>query len=184
MAQLLPFSDLSLEKLYIYLKFLSKVLPTINNPLPFNVLEDVDMSSYKIDTRDEGSSIILGEGEGTLKPLSPTDSGYKPEEQTRLSQILKSLNEQFGTNFTEEDTLFVSQMTINMLANDDLMNKVHNNPKENVAAIFDKFFMEELVNIYQNNESFYNKINKNEGLKERLRQDLLDLVYKEEGECI
>lgn len=184
MAQLLPFSDLSLEKLYIYLKFLSKVLPTINNPLPFNVLEDVDMSSYKIDTRDEGSSIILGEGEGTLKPLSPTDSGYKLEEQTRLSQILKSLNEQFGTDFTEEDTLFVSQMTTNMLANDDLMNKVHNNPKENVAAIFDKFFMEELVNIYQNNESFYNKINKNEGLKERLRQDLLDLVYKEEGECI
>ena len=43
MSQLLPFSDLRLEKLFIYLKFLSKKLPTINEPLPYNVLEDVDM---------------------------------------------------------------------------------------------------------------------------------------------
>ena len=181
MAQLLPFSDLSLEKLYIYLKFLTKVLPTINNPLPFNVLEDVDMDSYKIDTRDEGGSIDLGGGGGVLKPMSPTDPGYKPEEQTRLSQILESLNEQFGTEFTEEDTLFISQMTSNMISNDDLMNKVHNNPKENVSAIFDKFFNRELVNIFQSNEIFYNKINNNEELRERLREDLLDFVYREEA---
>ena len=181
MSQLLPFSDLSLEKLYIYLKFLTKVLPTTNNPLPFNVLEDVDMDSYKIDTRDEGGSIVLGGGEGILKPMSPTDPGYKPEEQTRLSQILESLNEQFGTEFTEEDTLFISQMTSNMISNDDLMNKVHNNPKENVSAIFDKFFNRELVNIFQSNEIFYNKINNNEELRERLREDLLDFVYREKA---
>lgn len=184
MAQLLPFSDLSLEKLYIYLKFLSKVLPTINEPLPFNVLEDVDMDSYKIDTHDEGASIILGEGEGTLKPMSPSDPGYRPEEQTRLSQILEALNEAFSTDFTDADRLLVSQITGNMLSDDDLMNKVRNNPKENVAAIFDKFFDKELVNIFNSNESFYNKINTNEQLRDRLKRDLLDLVYEEQGEQV
>ena len=184
MAQLLPFSDLSLEKLYIYLKFLSKVLPTINEPLPFNVLEDVDMDSYKIDTHDEGASIILGEGEGTLKPMSPSDPGYRPEEQTRLSQILEALNEAFSTDFTDTDRLLVSQITGNMLSDEDLMNKVRNNPKENVAAIFDKFFDKELVNIFNSNESFYNKINTNEQLRDRLKRDLLDLVYEEQGEQV
>lgn len=184
MAQLLPFSDLSLEKLYIYLKFLSKVLPTINKPLPFNVLEDVDMDSYKIDTHDEGASIILGEGEGTLKPMSPSDPGYRPEEQTRLSQILEALNEAFSTDFTDADRLLVSQITGNMLSDEDLMNKVRNNPKENVAAIFDKFFDKELVNIFNSNESFYNKINTNEQLRDRLKRDLLDLVYEEQGEQV
>lgn len=184
MAQLLPFSDLSLEKLYIYLKFLSKVLPTINEPLPFNVLEDVDMDSYKIDTHDEGASIILGEGEGTLKPMSPSDPGYRPEEQTRLSQILEALNEAFSTDFTDADRLLVSQITGNMLSDEDLMNKVRNNPKENVAAIFDKFFDKELVNIFNSNESFYNKINTNEQLRDRLKRDLLDLVYEEQGEQV
>ena len=182
MAQLLPFSDLSLEKLYIYLKFLSKVLPTINNPLPFNVLEDVDMDSYKIDTRDEGESIILGEGEGTLKPMSPSDPGYRPEEQTRLSQIIESLNEAFATEFTDSDRLLVSQITGNMLSDDELMNKVRNNPKESVAAIFDKFFNKELVNIFNSNKSFYDKIINNDQLRERLKHDLLDLVYEEQGE--
>lgn len=182
MAQLLPFSDLSLEKLYIYLKFLSKVLPTINNPLPFNVLEDVDMDSYKIDTRSEGESIILGEDEGMLKPMSPSDPGYRPEEQTKLSQILEALNEAFATDFTDADRLMVSQITGNMLSNDDLMNKVRNNPKENVAAIFDKFFNKELVNIFNSNKSFYDKIITNDQLRERLEEDLLDLLYEEEGE--
>lgn len=184
MTQLLPFSDLSLEKLYIYLKFLSKVLPTINEPLPFNVLEDVDMDSYKIDTHDEGASIILGEGEGTLKPMSPSDPGYRPEEQTRLSQILEALNEAFSTDFTDADRLLVSQITGNMLSDENLMNKVRNNPKENVAAIFDKFFDKELVNIFNSNESFYNKINTNEQLRDRLKRDLLDLVYEEQGEQV
>lgn len=181
MAQLLPFSDLSLEKLYIYLKFLSKVLPTINNPLPFNVLEDVDMDSYKIDTSDKGESIILGEGEGRLKPISPSDSGYRPEEQTKLSQILEALNEAFATDFEDTDRLMISQITGNMLSDDDLMNKVRNNPKENVAAIFDKFFNKELVNIFNSNKSFYDKISANDQLRERLEQDLLDFLYEEQG---
>ena len=64
------------------------------------------------------------------------------------------------------------------------MDKVKNNPKENVEAIFDKFFDKELVNIFLSNESFYNKITQNDELKERLKHDLLDFVYEEHGESI
>ncbi len=184
MAQLLPFSDLSLEKLYLYLKFLSKVLPTINNPLPFNVLEDVDMDSYKIDTRAEEESITLGEGEGTLKPMSPSDPGYRPEERLKLSEILEALNQAFGTDFTDADRLLVSQITGNMLSDEELMNKVRNNPRENVEAIFDKFFNRELVHIFESNQSFYTKIISNEELSDKLKQDLLDFIYEEQGEAV
>ena len=54
MAQLLPFSDLSLEKLYIYIKFLNRLLPGQVPDIIQGLLDDVDMDSYKIDTRDEG----------------------------------------------------------------------------------------------------------------------------------
>ena len=64
------------------------------------------------------------------------------------------------------------------------MNKVRNNPKENVAAIFDKFFNKELVNIFNSNKSFYDKIITNDSLRERLKQDLLDFVYEEQGEQV
>ena len=142
------------------------------------------MDSYKIDTRNEEVSIVLSEGEGTLKPLSPSDPGYKPEEQTKLSQILQNLNDAFATDFTDDDRLLVTQITRTMMDDEDLMNKVKNNPKENVSAIFGKFFNKALLHIYENNERFYNKINDNEQLKEQLKHDLLDYVYEEQGEQI
>ena len=60
LSQLIPFTDVELEKIYIFNKFLNKKLPTINNPLPFSVLEDVDIDSYKIIDKGE-TSISLEE---------------------------------------------------------------------------------------------------------------------------
>ena len=181
MSQLLPFSDLSLEKLYIYLKFLSKKLPTLNNPLPFNVLEDVDMDSYKIDTRDEGSSITLDSGNGELNPMVGTDPSFKPEEKTKLSEIIETLNEAFATDFTDADKLLVSQITEDVLSDAEFILKVKNNPRENVEPVFNRLFEDELVRIFNSNKNFYNKINANEQLKERLKNDLLDFVYEKEA---
>lgn len=185
MAQLLPFSDLNLEKLYIYIKFLNRLLPGQVPDILYGLLEDVDMDSYKIDTRDEGGSIPLDDGNGEL----PGNTGgipsvFNDKEKTKLSQIIETLNEAFATDFGEEDKLYVTQMANNMMADEDLMNKVKNNPKENVAAIFDKVFNKELVNIFLSNESFYNKISNNEQLRERLKEDLLDYVYEEQGERV
>jgi len=113
--------------------------------------------------------------------MSPTDPGYRPEEQAKLSQILEALNEAFGTDFTDADRLLVSQITGNMLSDDELMSKVKNNPRENVEAIFDKFFNRELVQIFNSNENFYNKISTNEELRDQLKKDLLDFVYSKQA---
>ena len=186
MAQLLPFSDLALEKLYIYIKFLNRLLPGQVPPTVQGLLEDVDMDSYKIDTRDEGGAIPLSDNESELKAMGDGNGPgtFNLKEKTRLSQIIETLNEAFATDFGEEDKLYVTQMVNNMMANEDFINKVKHNPQENVAAIFDKIFNKELVNIFMSNESFYNKISNNEQLRERLKQDLLDYVYEEQGEQV
>lgn len=180
MAQLLPFSDLSLEKLSFYLKFLSKLLPTINQPLPFSILEDVNMDSYKIDTTDKGASITLGENDSILKALSPMDQSYKPEKDTKLSQIIATFNEENGTDFDDSDKN-IHQIGNNLKSDKDLINKVHNNPKENVAPILTKKLDEELVNIYESdNESdkkFYNE-NANDKSKNNLTQIFLNYLYE------
>ena len=183
MTQLLPFSDLSLEKLYIYVKIFNRIISEPGPGLPPDILGKVDMDSYKIDDRDEGGSIILGDGEGELDPpVSTPPRPFPPHEKVKLSEIIEALNEAFATDFGEEDKLYLTQIANNMLADDELMNKVKHNPKENVAAIFDKIFDKELVNIFMSNEKFYNKINSNEQLRERLKEDLLDYVYEEQGE--
>ncbi|MCL2115040.1 MAG: type I restriction endonuclease [Methanobrevibacter sp.] len=177
LSQLMPFTDVNLEKLFIFNKYLNKKLPTINNPLPFNVLEDVDMDSYKVTEKGETSISLTSEGE--LSPISDHVSKYKPEEKAKLSKIIKKLNDAFGTDFTDENKVFLKQVKDNMLANEELSNKIANNSKENVEAIFDKYFDKEMLFLLQNNLDFFKKIEANEKLKEKLRKELLDLVYEE-----
>ena len=179
LSQLLPFSDVELEKLYIYNKFLNKKLPLKNTQLPKYILEDVDMDSYKVDTSDEGGSIILSDGLGELNPTSGTDYVPTPEELEALSEIIKDLNERFATDFTEEDKVPLQHLKDSLINNEELSQRVQNNPKEAVAEVFDDYFDEELNDLFKFVD-FYRKVNDNDELKGRLKDQLLNLIYKEQ----
>ena len=177
LSQLIPFSDANLEKLYIFNKFLNKKLPTINDPLPFNVLEDVDIDSYKI--VDKGEKEIKLQAEGVLNPISAGVGEYAPDVNIKLSRILKDLNDAFGTDFTDDDKVFIGRVKDNMLQNKELLNKMKHNSKENVKAVFDKYFNQEMTNLLNSNTNFYKRVVDNEKLRERLKEDIFDLLYLE-----
>ncbi len=173
----MPFSDVNLEKIFLFNKFLSKKLPTINNPLPFNVLEDVDMDSYKIVNKGEKEIKLKSEGE--LKPISAGVGEFAPDINTKLSKILQALNDAFGTDFTEDDKVFLGRVKDHLLENKELLNKMEHNSKENVKAVFDKYFNQEMTGLLNSNMKFYKRLVDNEKLKSKLKSALFDLVYYE-----
>ncbi len=177
LSQLIPFSDISLEKLYIFWKFLLKKLPTINEPLPFWILEDADIDSYKIVNKWE-KSIVL-ETEWELKSMSSWWWWFIIMKEEELSVIIKSLNDTFWTEFSDEDRVFVGRMMNNLQKNEDLKNKIKNNSKENVLAVFDWYFDDVMVEILNNNTWFYKKIVDNEKIKSRLKENLFHMIYNE-----
>jgi len=177
LSQLIPFTDVDLEKIYIFNKFLNKKLPTINNPLPFAVLEDVDMDSYKIVDKGEKSIGLVGEGE--LKPISGGVGGYPPDEKSRLSKIIEEMNDAFGTDFTDDDKVFLERVKDNLLENEELLNKMEHNSKENVKAVFDKYFNEEMTGLLKSNMNFYKRVVDNEKLRNKLKTALFNLLYDE-----
>jgi type I restriction enzyme R subunit len=177
LSQLIPFSDLNLEKLYIFNKFLIKKLPTINNPIPYTVLQDVDLESYKIVSK--GKREIKLTAKGGLEPISAQVSKIAENSKQKLSKIIKDLNAAFGTNFTEEDRVFLGRIKDNLLDNEDLQNKIEHNPKENVRIIFDRYFSEEMTKLLNNNMNFYKRIIDDEKLRKRLKSDLFEIVYSE-----
>ena len=179
LSQLLPFSDVELEKLYIYNKFLNKKIPLKNTQLPKYVLDDVDMDSYKIDVTDEGGSISLSDGLGQLDPTSGIDKVPSPNELEALSKILEDLNERFSTDFTEEDKVPLQHLRDKLFNNEDLSKKVQNNPKSSVEEVFDNYFDDELNELFNSYVEFYKKVNDNDSLKGRLKDQLLNLIYKE-----
>ncbi len=179
LSQLMPFSDVKLEKLYIFNKFLNKKLPTINNPLPFNVLEDVDMDSYKIENKGERQISLTGDGE--LHSISDGAANYTEDVKEKLSIILKELNDAFSTDFTDDDKVFLERVRNNLLSNMELVEKMEHNSKENVEAVFDKYFNKEMTGLLNSNMALFKRVNDNDELRDKLRYALFDLIYEDFG---
>lgn len=178
LSQLIPFSDVNLEKLFICNKYLIKKLPSLNDPLPFSALEDVDIDRYTIKKKGK-KEIKLQSEEGELKPISENVSEYQTDINAKLSKIIKDLNDAFGTDFTDNDKVFLGRVKDNMIKNKELLKKMERNPKENVKAVFDKFFDDELTGLLDNNMNFYKKIIDNDDLKKKIKASLFELIYSE-----
>ncbi len=177
LSQLIPFSDIELEKLYIFNKFLMKKLPAINNPLPYAVMEDVDMDSYKI--TDKGLAQINLSSDGGLKPISSTAGKYNEESSKKLSLIVKELNDTYGTKFSKDDKVFLNRVKDNLLSNRELMERMENNSKENVKAIFERFVDGEIAKLLGSDMELYKRIVDNEKLRKRFESALFELIYEE-----
>jgi type I restriction enzyme R subunit len=117
-----------------------------------------------------------------LDSMSSGWGWYIEKNEAELSVIIKSLNDTFWTDFTDEDKVFVSRMINNLRWNEDLVNKIKNNSKENVLAVFDKYFDTVMVEILDNNMWFYKKIVDNDKLKKTLKDNLFRVIYNENRE--
>jgi len=132
MSQIMPWSDPALEMLYSYGRFLLPHLPLDRETERVKVGDEVGLQYYRLQRISTGE-IVLREGdpEGVK---SPTDvgTGKTKEEKAPLSEIIKVLNDRFGTNFSEEDRFFFEQIREKATANEQVVKLRRANP-------FDKF---------------------------------------------
>ena len=175
LSQLIPFTDINLEKLFIFNKFLYKKLPTINDPLPYQILQDVQLDFYKATNKDKKRIVLTSDGK--IPPISDEAGEYHENGTEKLSKIIKDLNDAFGTNFTDADKVFLYSVKFNLLRNDDLMEKIKNNSKQKVKAVFGRYFEKEMGELLNSNIGFYKKIVDNEKLRNELRSALFELIY-------
>ena len=104
LSSIMPYSNAEWEKLSILLHLLTPKLPAPKKEdLATGILEAIDMASYRVEKK-AALKIALADTDAEIEPV-PTDAGgHKPEpELDRLSNILKSFNEAFGTLFTDVD---------------------------------------------------------------------------------
>ena len=68
LAQVLPFADADLEKLYVFARHLRRLLPPDRSELPREVQQNIDMESYRIQKTGSGK-IALERKPGVLEPV-------------------------------------------------------------------------------------------------------------------
>ena len=133
MSQIIPYGDEELEKVHAFGRMLFPYLH-LDRDTSSVILDDDVALQYHRQMMTYSGAINIGEGE-EVYVKSPTDvgTGTAEDEQAPLSSIIEVLNERFGTDFTEEERLFLQQLRETGIRNDDIRQTAEANPQ------FDKF---------------------------------------------
>jgi type I restriction enzyme R subunit len=104
LASIMPYTNKDWERLSIFLNLLVPKLPAPKEQdLSKGILEAIDMDSYRIEKKAV-MKLALEDRDSEIAPI-PTDihGGRSEPKLDKLSNIIKSFNESFGTLFTDAD---------------------------------------------------------------------------------
>ncbi|MFL0101524.1 type I restriction endonuclease subunit R [Tenacibaculum maritimum] len=159
LSQIITFTDVELEKVYVFLTALIKKLPYAKTSLPLDVVNDVELDSYKIQHKYT-TQLKLESADGEQEGMKPSGaSGAKDEEFDFLTKIIKVLNETYGIELTDEDKVEFKRMKENIYSNAELMSFFNKgNSKDNIKDKFSEEVDSELLNFIDKKLDFYNKM--------------------------
>lgn len=178
LSQIVPFENPYLERLYILLNHLQNKLGG-DTPIDLakGILDNIDMDSYRLQL-EATTRVVLEQGDA-LKPI-PTEmrGGTSAPEMDRLSNILQTFNERYGTHFEDADK--VRQMAEN-IANDvarnqELITSLKYSDEQNARITSDKIVGEELLKYITTNFDLYKLYSDNKEFKEDFSAMMFNVV--------
>jgi type I restriction enzyme R subunit len=174
LAQILTFQDADLEKLYVFARYLRRLLPPDPIELPKEVQQNIDMESYRIQ-QTGAMKITLERGKGELVPQeTKATNGATLEEVEVLSRIIAELNERFGLNLGPEHRVTLGQMMERLDDDPALDAAARVNTRENVRLTFDQKVEHVIQEIVDSNFELYKRITDDRPFGEALKNYLFD----------
>jgi type I restriction enzyme R subunit len=178
LSQVMPFTDVDLEKYYSYGKLLFSKLPKRGPGEKVQLYDDVMLEYYRLQKIKEGSIELEPSGGEELQP--PRGTGKRVEKETRapLSEIIRIINERFGTDWTEADKLFLDQLEEDLVSDEQLQLQAHSNTLDNYRYGFNDVFLDKLIARMEQNQDIFAKIMNNSNLATAVKEYLSKRVYK------
>jgi type I restriction enzyme R subunit len=178
LAQIIPFQDTDLEKLYTFLRFLSAKLPKRGTGPEYDFDDEVRLEYYRLRKIGEGA-ISLKDGEA--RPLDgPLDVGTHVVQETpiELSRLIDLLNARFGTDFTEADQLYFDQIREAAVASSDLKQAAEANPLDKFQILFRNILQSLVIDRMEQNEELTAKVLNDESFQKLVARWLGEEVYR------
>lgn len=178
LSQIVPFENPYLERLYIFLNHLQNKLGG-ETPIDLaqGILDNIDMDSYRLQL-ESTTNMVMEQGED-LKPM-PTEmrGGNGDAEIDRLSNILQTFNDRYGTQFESADKVrqMVESIANDVAKNEELVNSMKYSDDQNARITNDKIAQQELLKHVTTNFDFYKLINDNKEAKEDFNSMLFGMV--------
>jgi type I restriction enzyme, R subunit len=151
--------DAELERLYLFSRYLKRVLPVEREHLPREIQDQIDMESYGIRTVVEEAVLSPERGKGELDPRGPKDPWATTESaKERLSAIIQELNDRFGASLTEKDRISLEHLENQLTGDPSLQAAARSNTRENVRLTFEQRAKDQLQDMAASNSQLYKRI--------------------------
>jgi type I restriction enzyme R subunit len=137
----------------------------------------VALEYYRLQKIKEGDIRLDKDSEAALAPVSEAGIKKDKEELARLSEIIDILNERFGTDFTEADKYFFSQIEEELVRDEVLLQQARSNTINNFRYGFEDAFFSKLFERMDQNQDIFAKIMDDNDFAEVVKSWMLKKVY-------
>ena len=175
LAQVVTFTDLALEKLYVYGRALQLKLRQ-EGGARLDISDKVELTHLKTELTWEGTGEVEAEHEQTqfwgTRPLTE-------DAEEALSVIVREMNEKYGQDLTDEDKLVLDQYQGAFVTNPAVVEAAQNN--EDFEAFkkiaFSPVFLDTIINQMGANEKIFKLILAEDRMRELFTNYLARTVY-------
>ena len=177
-SQLITFTDADLEKLYVVGRSLNKKLPKREHPDVSDVLEAVDLDSFRVQKIHSDLQLKLESEDSEVPGIGSGEGTIADPEEDLLSNIIRALNDVHQTDFTEEDKVDIAAIHRKVGENESLRQVMEgDNTESNKRYRFERVIDDILLDFVNSKVELFNKLSKPE-----VKGDLKNYLYKAYGE--
>ena len=174
LSQIINFTDIELEKTFVFLKYLNKKLPK-RQADRFDLTDTIDLDSLRIQKIHERVE-ELERKDAVLNPPDFDTAVVQEPEYDYLSEIIKQVNLKHGINLTEEDKLDLSRLSKRLSDNPNVEKFMNGeNTEDNKRNFFKAQFNDMMLDYVSERFDFYKKMDENPSMKNLI----LQIIYKD-----
>jgi type I restriction enzyme R subunit len=177
LTQIMPFSDIELEKLFTYTKFLIKKLPRTSENDKFKLGDEVSLEYYRLQKIAENNILLEDQAVYELEGGGAAGIRMTKEEEAALSEIINVLNKKFNTEFNDADKLFFDQIEAELLLDVKLGEQAKNNTIDNFKFGFEDLFFDKLIGRMEQNQDIFAKMMDDKEFGGVVKNYMLKKVY-------
>ena len=182
LSSVLPYTNADWEKRSIFLNFLIPKLPAPEEEdLSKGILDAIDLDSYRVE-KQAMQRIMLPDEDAEIDPVPGAGGGGRGEpELDRLSNILRTFNELWGTEWDDKDRVeeLISQ-TIPERVKDDaaFRNARQNSDRQNARIEHDKALLRVMTSVMKDDAKLFKKFMDEPDFQRWMTDTVFSLAYE------
>ncbi|HUF98844.1 MAG TPA: DEAD/DEAH box helicase family protein, partial [Ilumatobacter sp.] len=176
LSQVVSFTDVKLECDYLFCRRLTQLVRH-ESVGGVDLGDSVELTHLRMEKSWAGDA-SLDVDDGEVVTIYGGGGRTQLMEEVALSEIIKRINERFGTHISDTDRLFVDQVADDIVANEIIQVEALANSEDAFSVGFDKTWMGALTERLSTNEKFAFQLLDNDDLRGALLDEYRPDIYR------